>query len=126
MKKLLLILPILVLLGAGCSTDNQVVQEQTANPPQPVVQYESSSVPAKHISIDFSEKLQEYSANIVTAANSSVCIWNYTAGNGSIPWQQVTKADKLHTLNVPDGVAFSDLKILCRDDSDIVYWGDYK
>lgn len=50
-----------------------------------------------------------------------VCLWNYTCGNGSIPWIWETTG-WLPSINYSSSC--QDLSVLCRDSNGIIYFGE--
>lgn len=124
MKKLLLLLVIPLLMGAGCSNsfmlDKQAEKIDTLdnNEEKNILDYE----PIYYVSCN--DELNTCSiprASGLPASSDMVCIWNYSSGNGNIPYIETTKGG-YPSIDKYD--AIWDLSVLCRDVNGKIYFGE--
>lgn len=84
-----------------------------------------SSVKASNVQVGtFYDGKEGYSISI-PSGNSSTCLWNYTDGNGAIPYLETTSArnaTEKHTIYSYTGW---DWKVLCADDFGNYYNGTF-
>ncbi len=108
MKKIFLLLVGVVLLGAGCNSNNA----QSNNPM------------IKNIVV--SSQLETYFVDVPTG-NGSICVWRYSAGSAAVPYMYTTEANtksEKHSIKIP-GI-FEHASVLCVDDWDNNYYSKFE
>ncbi|MDO8486208.1 MAG: hypothetical protein Q7S77_00715 [Candidatus Staskawiczbacteria bacterium] len=129
MDKHKLILPVSIILGCiilGGFYYASQLNKQSSIEKQPHKDLQEKQIEQKNIKVETifyiscsDSQCLIPKASGLPADDQMICLWNYTAGNGSIPWLEETKG-WLPSISIDNPV---DLSVLCRDTNGIIYFG---